>query len=129
MIRLPPRSTRTDPLFPSTTLFRSRRLERRGGSNPPLSARLDKPPYGGFFVTGIHERPPATTTIGVMGKVFSYVSACRPATRALYPDAQPDRSPARQHHAFSPIFLPRPPSSSSSASTPRCPGRDRKHVV
>src|SRR3546814_8741310 len=27
MIRLPPRSTRTDTLFPYTTLFRSRRLE------------------------------------------------------------------------------------------------------
>src|SRR3546814_3651713 len=37
MIRRPPRSTRTDTLFPYTTLFRSRRLElggteRRGGS-------------------------------------------------------------------------------------------------
>src|SRR3546814_11557486 len=33
MIRLPPRSTRTDTLFPYTTLFRSRlhfRIERRG---------------------------------------------------------------------------------------------------
>src|SRR3546814_19981921 len=61
---------------------------------------------------------------GVMGKVFSYVSACRPATRALYPDAQPDRSPARQHHAFAPIFLPRRPAASCSASPPRCPGRE-----
>src|SRR3546814_3577580 len=59
-----------------------------------------------------------------MGKVFSYVSACRPATRALYPDAQPDRSPARQHHAFAPIFLPRRPAASCSASPPRCPGRE-----
>src|SRR3546814_4462182 len=29
MIRRPPRSTRTDTLFPYTTLFRSRRLDRR----------------------------------------------------------------------------------------------------
>src|SRR3546814_16342458 len=29
MLRLPPRSTRTDPLFPYTTLFRSQQLERR----------------------------------------------------------------------------------------------------
>src|SRR3546814_4239277 len=29
MIRLPPRSTRTDTLFPYTTLFRSRRLQGR----------------------------------------------------------------------------------------------------
>src|SRR3546814_20727748 len=31
MIRLPPRSTRTDTLFPYTTLFRSGRLYRRAG--------------------------------------------------------------------------------------------------
>src|SRR3546814_13881256 len=33
MIRLPPRSTRTDTLFPYTTLFRSL-PRRRGGANP-----------------------------------------------------------------------------------------------
>src|SRR3546814_7874738 len=32
MIRRPPRSTRTDTLFPYTTLFRSRRRSRGGGS-------------------------------------------------------------------------------------------------
>src|SRR3546814_5835948 len=31
MIRPPPRSTRTDTLFPYTTLFRSARRQRRGG--------------------------------------------------------------------------------------------------
>src|SRR3546814_12151435 len=31
MIRRPPRSTRTDTLFPYTTLFRSRRCARRHG--------------------------------------------------------------------------------------------------
>src|SRR3546814_8730328 len=31
MIRRPPRSTRTDTLFPYTTLFRSRQLRRRSG--------------------------------------------------------------------------------------------------
>src|SRR3546814_17839066 len=30
MLRRPPRSTRTDTLFPYTTLFRSRHSERRG---------------------------------------------------------------------------------------------------
>src|SRR3546814_8835812 len=37
MIRRPPRSTRTDTLFPSTTLFRSRRgcwHEQGGGAGP-----------------------------------------------------------------------------------------------
>src|SRR3546814_10108951 len=33
MIRRPPRATRTDTLFPYTTLFRSRQLARRGRGN------------------------------------------------------------------------------------------------
>src|SRR3546814_4997679 len=36
MIRLPPRSTRTDPLFPSATLFRSRAMPRP--ARPPCRA-------------------------------------------------------------------------------------------
>src|SRR3546814_10973110 len=46
MIRRPPRSTRTDTLFPYTTLFRSaradaaRRRHRLGPRLPPDSARL-----------------------------------------------------------------------------------------
>src|SRR3546814_13959256 len=47
MIRRPPRSTRTDTLFPYTTLFRSPRL-RAGG--PPLllpERTLDGVPRGG----------------------------------------------------------------------------------
>src|SRR3546814_14951693 len=41
MIRLPPRSTRTDTLFPYTTLFRStaRRARAHGGRHPPDQAR------------------------------------------------------------------------------------------
>src|SRR3546814_11410148 len=34
MIRLPPRSTRTDTLFPSTTLFRAERTEENRALNP-----------------------------------------------------------------------------------------------
>src|SRR3546814_9142143 len=34
MIRRPPRSTRTDTLFPYTTLFRSRRSDRQAGVRP-----------------------------------------------------------------------------------------------
>src|SRR3546814_19010539 len=36
MRRLPPRSTRTDTLFPYTTLFRSNRLKAREGFGDPL---------------------------------------------------------------------------------------------
>src|SRR3546814_10848460 len=41
MIRRPPRSTRTDTLFPYTTLFRSRRIARRAPERPepPRGAR------------------------------------------------------------------------------------------
>src|SRR3546814_8924373 len=42
MTRRPPRSTRTDTLFPYTTLFRSHRQPRveRGGEEPVLEVRL-----------------------------------------------------------------------------------------
>src|SRR3546814_8066173 len=56
MIRRPPRSTRTDTLFPYTTLFRSPVRSRLGGARharlyPPAPvlegrARLDRPPRG-----------------------------------------------------------------------------------
>src|SRR3546814_7202056 len=37
MIRRPPRSTRTDTLFPYPTLFRSRPQARRHGPRPPVA--------------------------------------------------------------------------------------------
>src|SRR3546814_12471552 len=51
MIRRPPRSTRTDTLFPYTTLFRSDRDAGRGGPSPRARghrrhARLGDPPAG-----------------------------------------------------------------------------------
>src|SRR3546814_3310614 len=42
MIRRPPRSTRTDTLFPDTTLFRSVRLRRRGLDGPDGAAQADR---------------------------------------------------------------------------------------
>src|SRR3546814_11255192 len=53
MIRRPPRSTRTDTLFPYTTLFRS--TERRGnerpaprnGDHPPQRPMQSRPPHLG----------------------------------------------------------------------------------
>src|SRR3546814_3371871 len=47
MIRRPPRSTRTDPLFPYTTLFRSLGLRfppLRGGASVFQLARGERPP-------------------------------------------------------------------------------------
>src|SRR3546814_19414765 len=48
MIRRPPRSTRTDTLFPYTTLFRSRPHRRPCGAapNPYLSKERTKPRLG-----------------------------------------------------------------------------------
>src|SRR3546814_17725181 len=39
MLRRPPRSTRTDTLFPYTTLFRSRQTRRGYGSGEPRRSR------------------------------------------------------------------------------------------
>src|SRR3546814_17985446 len=44
MIRRPPRSTRTDTLFPYTTLFRSRRRRSPPGAVPDRTARRRRPP-------------------------------------------------------------------------------------
>src|SRR3546814_10177033 len=45
MIRRPPRSTRTDTLFPYTTLFRSaRRCARASQGAPPPSSSSSRPP-------------------------------------------------------------------------------------
>src|SRR3546814_10240329 len=41
MIRRPPRSTRTDTLFPYTTLFRSR-VEKRRNTEPLMSAHVER---------------------------------------------------------------------------------------
>src|SRR3546814_13137558 len=51
MLRLPPRSTRTDTLFPYTTLFRAERMETVLGSPPQagsdrLSGRVPPRPEG-----------------------------------------------------------------------------------
>src|SRR3546814_16206233 len=43
MIRRPPRSTRTDTLFPYTTLFRSREPGAIGSRQWPLQGRVDHP--------------------------------------------------------------------------------------
>src|SRR3546814_2819692 len=54
MIRLPPRSTRTDTLFPYTTLFRS-----RGAPKPPPIRRCSLPACRASPPT---RRPPAPAT-------------------------------------------------------------------
>src|SRR3546814_7630986 len=59
MIRRPPRSTRTDTLFPYTTLFRSRGFEQRGIDDAALAGLVpardggqdaDRTPHAGAHV-------------------------------------------------------------------------------
>src|SRR3546814_9834311 len=54
MIRRPPRSTRTDTLFPYTTLFRSRRntLASSGGLHALMIVREDGSAFGGIGRNG-----------------------------------------------------------------------------
>src|SRR3546814_3950029 len=61
MIRRPPRSTRTDTLFPYTTLFRSRALRREGAGRPGGGDRDDQPvePCGGADPLDPAQRPVA----------------------------------------------------------------------
>src|SRR3546814_2007044 len=60
MIRRPPRSTRTDTLFPYTTLFRSPQGRRRPAMNndgridsPASATRSPKRPSGGDDIVGL----------------------------------------------------------------------------
>src|SRR5690554_2882571 len=91
---------------------------------PPSPPDCDKPPHGGFFVTGFHERPRRRPPTGIRGKVFSHVFACRPLAPALYPTPGNGLSPPRQPHAAIPIFPSRRPAASCSAPPPRCPGQE-----
>src|SRR3546814_19471047 len=52
MIRRPPRSTRTDTLFPYTTLFRSARHRRRAGRGGRRVSARD--PYLDLALEGVH---------------------------------------------------------------------------
>src|SRR3546814_1376844 len=69
MIRRPPRSTRTDTLFPYTTLFRSRTADM-SIEDDALTARLAMEPLGpirqlGFVVRDLNQAIRAWTDIGV----------------------------------------------------------------
>src|SRR3546814_1244861 len=55
MIRRPPRSTRTDTLFPDTTLFRSRSAPPQEGERQ-TSASLHPPPNNAHPIDGCSDR-------------------------------------------------------------------------
>src|SRR3546814_14677218 len=67
MIRRPPRSTRTDTLFPYTTLFRSPRPQRAvDGRRPPVSALRVSPGGATMTVSTSHGRR-ATPNLFLVG--------------------------------------------------------------
>src|SRR3546814_11802047 len=75
MIRRPPRSTRTDTLFPYTTLFRSKTLEGAADGNLCIA---DSWPGQMRTVYGDHERFIQTYFSTFQGLYFSG-AGCRPA--------------------------------------------------
>src|SRR3546814_17222009 len=90
MIRRPPRATRTDPLFPYTTLFRSWRLR-----SPPVVVGCRRLRLCGFRGAVGPDEP---TENGAM-KRFAFLSLLVPAlaTAAPLPDvARPDFSTRRE---------------------------------
>src|SRR3546814_7183991 len=78
MIRRPPRSTRTDTLFPYTTLFRSVVSGEDNGARPKL---VDAADAGNQAVEGEAVRPVERQS-GIVGDVTRY-AACRPSIAKL----------------------------------------------
>src|SRR3546814_19414324 len=93
MIRLPPRSTRTDTLFPYTTLFRS--PGHREG------AALGAPGHGDLLP---HDRPPAGADLRYPGGGNGL--RLRRIGRLRHPRAQADRRPDRQVLALHRLVAP-----------------------
>src|SRR3546814_2215191 len=104
MIRRPPRSTRTDPLFPYTTLFRSRSCAR----NSAVLARID----AGFLRGHAH-------ALGFFGGLADF---CGPVYRRKIPCAwgycPPDRHGPCNKFLFQVFYLLSPEQIILSVRTP-----------
>src|SRR3546814_4366070 len=135
MILLPPRSTRTDPLFPYTTLFRSLRRQAEGDGEPGLPARqvLAVERVGGLGrrVAGIGADQPGLVALGcrcLLAAVFAHRSTLFSAHPRL---AQASAAIAA---AAPPIFVvtlglePRVPKCIWGQHRSGCPGRSEEHT-
>src|SRR3546814_15947690 len=80
MIRRPPRSTRTDTLFPYTTLFRSAALVGRGAEEIPFGAERE----GAEIVRQRHAVRPRRAARG-LGERLRQVAAAHPEPAAVGP--------------------------------------------
>src|SRR3546814_10073779 len=101
MIRRPPRSTRTDTLFPYTTLFRSQELFDRSvlltGAgfyydyrNKQLRGFFDQPPFGTVFA--LDNVPKSTVKGGELAIVWRPVDGLNLSGAVNYVDAKIKRS-------------------------------------
>src|SRR3546814_2264158 len=89
MIRRPPRSTRTDTLFPYTTLFRSAALVGRGAEEIPFGAERE----GAEIVRQRHAVRPRRAARG-LGERLRQVAAAHPEPAVVGPF---DREIGRAH--------------------------------
>src|SRR3546814_10414058 len=96
MILLPPRSTRTDTLFPYTTLFRSGRLPHaaagNGNCDPPVVARVQR--YGMDARLVIAAAEPLRTA-----RLVPQCAVQRPALAAVLAAEQPAGDGACPQHS------------------------------
>src|SRR3546814_18685542 len=88
MIRRPPRSTRTDTLFPYTTLFRSASLRPRfrPGAVPPLDGRTavgTAQPPGERRMNRAYMKT-TVAAAGMFGGLFLFLASHPPAPRWLW---------------------------------------------
>src|SRR3546814_8219784 len=113
MIRLPPRATRTDPLVPYPTLFRSHRgapegaafqgdVDFDGGIAPGVEnlpgLNIDDCGHGPLGVLGVSAAPDLLHQLGAGSLGLGYIRAaptCRPASDGRRPDRKSTRLNSR----------------------------------
>src|SRR3546814_15524167 len=122
MIRRPPRSTRTDTLFPYTTLFRS--VWSEGGFSASAFANYTGGVREDFWSAGVGERTASFTTvdatlsyrIGERRDMWSGLEFSLSAQNLL------DRDPSL--FAFNSVYVPRSDATITSRSEERRVGKD-----
>src|SRR3546814_5807697 len=95
MIRRPPRSTRTDTLFPYTTLFRSLGClcrPRRGTASLRRAFGNQRPDQRKFAPEADHRKPIHCRHLAAFFVLRCGPSACRSTERAIEPSAARRRS-------------------------------------
>src|SRR3546814_1934565 len=95
MIRRPPRSTRTDTLFPYTTRFRSTPAHAASRARP--AGRPDGPPANTHRAGRRNRQPPRRTEPPRRAPQTAAAASCRrPPEHLLQPDPERARDPERQ---------------------------------